>query len=173
MLSEPAYPGHMEACDPCDIYTWQRLSDVVTTSGRLRESNIEDLAQLGVRHVIDLAPIEHEGALPNEGALLADLGIEHTQITVPFNQPEEEHYHAFVEAYEKGPIPVHVHCIYNYRVSAFFFRYHIERGMPEREARAIMNPHWTPDASDHPAARPWKEFINAVLARHRQQQKSA
>jgi hypothetical protein len=98
------------------------------------------------------------------------MGIDHTQISVPFNRPTEEHYCEFVEAFENGPIPVHVHCIYNYRVSAFFYRYNIECGMPEREARALMNPHWVPDASDHPAARPWKTFIDATRARLKQQQ---
>ena len=35
--------------------------------------------------------------------------------------------------------PVHVHCIMNWRVSAFFCRYHREDGMAEAEARALMH----------------------------------
>lgn len=155
----------MEPYDPCKKFSWQRLNEVVTTSGRLLDSDLQSLANMQVRHVIDLAPIEHEGALDDEEAKLARLGIEHTQICVPFNQPREEHYHAFVEALESGPVPVHVHCIYNYRASAFFYRYHIENGMPESDARALMIPHWSPDASEHPAAQPWKAFINAVKDR--------
>lgn len=151
--------------DPRTIYAWQRLSEVVTTSGRLEESNVQQLAGLGVKHVIDLAPPEHEVALADEKVKLERIGIAHTQISVPFNRPTEDHYREFVAAYEGGPIPVHVHCIYNYRVSAFFYRYHIEHGMPEPAARALMIPHWAPDASDHPAARPWKEFIDAARKR--------
>lgn len=172
-LAPETYIARMEAKDPCDLYTWQRFSPDVTTSGRLRESHLVDLANLGVRHVVDLAPVEHEDVLTNEGAMLAQLGIEHTKIVVPFNQPTEEHYRAFVEAYENGPKPVHVHCLYNYRVSAFFFRYHVESGMPLRQARALMKPHWSPDASKHPAAKPWKEFIEAVLLRVERQRQSA
>jgi hypothetical protein len=55
----------MSKIDPRGIYAWQRLSDVVTTSGRLDESNLRQLANIGVQHVIDLAPTEHEGALPD------------------------------------------------------------------------------------------------------------
>jgi len=55
---------------------------------------------------------------------------------------------------------VHVHCIANMRVSAFLYRYHRDvAGMPEFEARALMQKIWSPDKGDHPTLKPWAEFI--------------
>ena len=45
--------------DPTDIRAWQRLSERVTTSGRLQEPDPARLAAIGVRHVINLAMPDH------------------------------------------------------------------------------------------------------------------
>jgi hypothetical protein len=40
-------------------------------------------------------------------------------------------------------VPVHVHCIANYRVSAFFYRYRRDvLGMDETQARGEMEAIW-------------------------------
>jgi hypothetical protein len=58
--------------------------------------------------------------------------------------------------------PVHVHCIMNYRVSAFYYRYNRDiRGMRESEARALMERQWSPDTSGHPDVAAWARFIAA------------
>jgi hypothetical protein len=44
-------------------------------------------------------------------------------------------------------VPVHVHCIANARVSAFFYRYRRDvLGMDETQARAEMEAVWRPKA---------------------------
>ena len=78
---------------------------------------------------------------------------------IPFDAPDETHYQAFRAAYESSDEPVHVHCIMNYRVSAFFYRYNREGGMPEAEARAIMERQWQPAAGDGRDMRTWADFI--------------
>lgn len=146
--------------DPEDIEAWQRLDARTTTSGKLVESDIGDLVRIGVRHVINLAPDERPGALTGEAELLERHGIRYTYIPVPFDAPDDRHFLAFVEAYQRDAAPVHVHCIANYRVSAFFYRYHRDyEGMPETEARKLMEQQWAPDKSDHPAMQVWAEFI--------------
>lgn len=145
--------------DPGDIRAWQRLSERVTTSGRLEAHDPERLAAIGVRHVINLALDEHPEALADEQALLARLGVAYTHIPVPFDAPEEVHYRAFIGALDANE-PVHVHCIANWRVSAFFYRWHRDAcGMAEPEARALMERQWSPETSDHPAAPAWAAFI--------------
>ena len=156
----------MSISDPSGIYAWQRIDRGVTTSGGLTDADLGGLAAIGVAHVIDLAPASHESALSNERNKLTQFGIGHTLIEVPFNNPTEDHYQQFKRAFEAVPRPVHVHCIYNYRASAFLYRYNLERGMPEREARVLMMEHWSPDKSDHPAAQPWKRFIKETTLRH-------
>ena len=146
--------------DPEDIRAWQRLSDRVTTSGRLQEPDPARLAEIGVRSVINLAMPDHPEALPDAAGAFAAQGIGYTHIPVPFAAPEEAHYAAFVAALEAAEAPVHVHCIMNWRVSAFFYRYHRDAcGMPEPEARALMERQWSPEHSDYPDAPQWAAFI--------------
>lgn len=146
--------------DPDDIRAWQRLSDRVTTSGRLQAEDPARLAELGVKHVINLAMPDHPEALPDAETAFAALGMEYTPIPVPFAAPEERHYRAFVEALEAAEGPVHVHCIWNWRVSAFFYRYNCEAcGMPEAEARALMERQWSPESNPHEDAPAWAAFI--------------
>ena len=146
--------------DPEHIVHWQRIDARTTTSGRLKAEDIAALADLGVRHVINLALTDSPGALAGEDALLARLGLRYSHIPVPFGAPEESHYQSFRAAYEADDEPVHVHCIMNYRVSAFFYRYHREGGMAEPEARAILERQWQPATDGQKDAPVWARFIS-------------
>ena len=145
--------------DPIDIAAWQRLSDRLTTSGKLEEHDPTRLADIGVRHVIYLAMADHPEALPNAEQAFTALGIDYTHIPVPFAAPEEAHYVAFMNALEAAEGPVHVHCIMNWRVSAFCYRYNRDRGMREAEARALMERQWSPETNEHADAPAWAAFI--------------
>ena len=146
--------------DPDDIRAWQRIDSEITTSGRLLPEDIERLARLGVRHVINLALADHPEALVNEPALLAARNIGYTHIPVPFDAPDDSHFAAFCAEMDAAPRPLHVHCILNWRVSAFFYRHGRGRaGLPEAEARSRMARHWQPETSDHPDAPAWARFI--------------
>jgi protein tyrosine phosphatase (PTP) superfamily phosphohydrolase (DUF442 family) len=90
---------------------------------------------------------------------MARAGLDYTHIPVPWGAPEESHYRAFVEALEADDRPVHVHCIMNWRVSAFLSRWHCERGMDEAAARAQMEQIWSPETSDDPGADKWIALI--------------
>jgi uncharacterized protein (TIGR01244 family) len=147
------------ADDPEHIPAWQRLDERTTTSGRLQADDVARLAALGVRHVINLALIDSPGALAGEDALMAEQGLRYTHIPVPFDAPAEAHYQAFREAFGGDSEPVHVHCIMNWRVSAFFYRYHRERGMDEAEARALMERQWSPETNPNKDAPVWARFI--------------
>lgn len=146
--------------DPVDIRGWQRLDDATTTSGRLEEADPARLAAIGVRHVINLALDSHPEALADEGAKLASLGIDYTHIPVPFDAPGEDHFAAFERAIDAAEGPVHVHCIMNWRVSAFFYLRNRKAGMAEAEARALMRQQWDPRESEAPHAATWAEFIS-------------
>ncbi len=146
--------------DPIDIRAWQRLAPDLTSSGRLEESDVSRLAALGVRHVINLALAEHPEALADEDARLASAGITYDHIPVPFDRPQDSHFAAFVQALESAPRPLHVHCIMNWRVSAFIYRWHRDvQGIPEPEARALMEQQWSPGSNPHADAPAWARFI--------------
>jgi protein tyrosine phosphatase (PTP) superfamily phosphohydrolase (DUF442 family) len=145
--------------DPEVIACWQRLGPTVTTSGRLTELDIVALDELGVAHVINLALANSPGALPNEAELLAARKIRYTHIPVPFDTPEESHFAAFCKALASVDGPVHVHCVMNWRVSAFFYRHNLAEGMAESEARANMERQWSPETNANPDAPAWARFI--------------
>jgi len=147
--------------DPDDIRGWQRLGPATTTSGRLEEHDPARLAAIGVRHVINLALDDHPEALAGEAAKLASLGIGYSHIPVPFDAPGPGHFAAFEAALAATEGPVHVHCIMNWRVSAFFYRHHRQAGMEEDEAAALMRQHWDPRSSSDPRAAVWARFIAA------------
>ncbi len=149
----------MNTNDPDDIRGWQRLGETTTTSGRLEPADPARLAAIGVRHVINLALDDHPEALADEPERLAELGIGYSHIPVPFDAPSEEHFNAFVAALDGAEPAVHVHCIMNWRVSAFFYRLHRLQGMDPAEADALLQQQWDPRRSEDPRTAVWAAFI--------------
>jgi uncharacterized protein (TIGR01244 family) len=147
------------AGDPSDIRNWQRRPDGITTSGRLEAGDPVRLASIGVRHVVNLALDSHPEALADEGALMAEAGIAYTHIPVPFDAPTPEHVAMLAEALAAHPGPAHVHCIMNWRVTAFFYLLDRAAGVPEPDARARMVMVWNPLESDDPRAEPWRKLL--------------
>jgi uncharacterized protein (TIGR01244 family) len=141
--------------DPVSIYNWHRLDERITTSGQPTEAQLEKIAALGVRCVINLGLHSHEKALPDETASVAALGMQYVHIPVDFKRPTDTDFSTFCAAMRAtGDDPVHVHCIANYRVSAFFYRYRRDvLGMDAARARADLDRIWKPDAV-------WRAFID-------------
>ena len=145
--------------DTSDIRNWRRRPDGITTSGRLEPDDPARLAAIGVRHVVNLALDDHPEALPDEATRLTAEGIGYTHIPVPFDAPTRAHVAELGRALSDVDGPVHVHCIMNWRVTAFFYLLDIEAGVPEAEARARMTAVWDPLSSDDPHAAPWKALL--------------
>jgi uncharacterized protein (TIGR01244 family) len=147
--------------DPVDIRAFQRRADGITTSGRLEPADPARLAAIGVRHVVNLALDSHPEALADEAALLAKHGIGYTHIPVPFDAPSRSHVEALCEALAAHPGPVHVHCIMNFRVSAFFYLIDIANGVAEPAARARMAEIWNP-LEDEATPPVWRAFLRSA-----------
>lgn len=149
----------IDSNDPSDIFAWLRLDHRITTSGQPSAAQLADIAALGVGHVINLALHSHEKSLPDEPAVVAALGMNYIHIPVDFNQPTEDDFAQFCHHMAAiGDEKVHVHCIINARVSAFFYRYHRDiQAMAEPQARAAMEKIWQP-------GNVWAAFIGDVDA---------
>ncbi|MFL0671248.1 MAG: beta-lactamase hydrolase domain-containing protein [Erythrobacter sp.] len=147
--------------DPADIRAFQRRADGITTSGRLTPGDPARLAAIGVRHVVNLALDSHPEALRDEAALLAVEGIAYTHIPVPFDAPSPADVAALEAALAAHPGPAHVHCIMNWRVSAFFYLIDCARGVPEPAARAQMAKVWNP-LEDESAPEVWRDLLMAA-----------
>ena len=149
--------------DPANISAWLRLDDRTTTSGQPTEEQLADIRALGITHIINLGLHSHEKALPDEAASVSSLGMTYIHIPVDFGQPTVDDFAKFCGAMNDieediTEYKVHVHCIVNARVSAFFFRYNREvKAMSEPEARSLMEKIWKPDGV-------WAAFIGDPTA---------
>ena len=151
--------------EPIDIFAWRRIDDRITTSGQVTEEQLGQLRDLGISHVINLGLHTHEKALPDEAASVAGLGMTYIHIPVEFDRPTEEDFQRFCTTMDDiQNATVHVHCIVNARVTAFFYRYQRDvLGLPEQEARAVMDTVWRPGGV-------WASFVgdqDAVSLPHR------
>jgi uncharacterized protein (TIGR01244 family) len=140
--------------DPEGICNWRRLDDRVTTSGQPTEPQLAEIYALGVHHVVNLGLHSHEKALPDEAASVSRLGMTYVHIPVDFQSPTEQDFQQFCAVMEQlKDVPLHVHCIANARVSAFFYRYRRDvLGMDETQARAEMEAVWKPKGV-------WTDFV--------------
>ena len=141
--------------DNSGIYNFRRLSPTLTTSGQPTEGQFAQIAAADVETVINLAMPDSPHALANEAEVLDRLGLRYIHIPVDFTAPQEADFERFAdEMDELGDARLHVHCIANYRVSAFLYRYRKERlGWTEEEARPDLDALWQPEGV-------WADFIS-------------
>src|SRR5262245_211242 len=141
-------------------YNFRRINDKLTTSGIVRPEGLKSLASLGYSVVINLLPDTSEYAVPNERDLVESQGIEYIHIPVDFKQPTERDLAAFCEALDRVVgRKVHVHCAANYRVSAFYSLYEVNRGgWSIDQAMEFIRNIWEPGG--HPA---WAEFAGGIV----------
>jgi len=134
--------------DPAAITNWRRLDASLTTSGQPGEDDLARLAALGVRSVINLGLHSHEQALPDERGSVEALGMRYVRIPVPWDAPDDGHFADFTAAMaDVAGAQVHVHCIMNYRVSAFIYRWRRDvLGWDEGAAREALLGVWDPAA---------------------------
>jgi protein tyrosine phosphatase (PTP) superfamily phosphohydrolase (DUF442 family) len=109
---------------------------------------------LGVRHIVNLGLHTHEKALPDEAATVDRLGMTYTHNPGRFPGPDRTGPPQFCTVVEQlKDAQVHVHCIANARVSAFFYRFRRDvLGMDEAQARAEMEAVWQPKGV-------WVDFV--------------
>ena len=143
--------------DPEAIYNWRRLDDRITTSGQPTEQQLADIQALGVGHIVNLGLHTSDKALPDEAGSVSRLGMTYIHIAVDFQNPTDQDFEQFCGVMERlKDVPVHVHCIANYRVSAFLYRYRRDvLGMDEPRARVDMEAVWHPDGV-------WATFVERV-----------
>jgi len=85
---------------------------------------------------------------------LGELGFNYVYIPVNFRKPRETDFEQFCQAMDAAKDDkIWVHCAANMRVSAFVYRYRVEKlQLDETVARADMEKIWTPFGT-------WKAFV--------------
>ncbi|MEM9707768.1 MAG: protein tyrosine phosphatase family protein [Pseudomonadota bacterium] len=128
------------------ILNWRRIDRRLTTSGQPDKDQLAEIRDIGVTHIVNLGLGHGEGSLKDEDLHVAALGMAYTHIPVDFKAPTREDFEAFKAVIEgNSDSQMHVHCIYNARVSAFFYRYANSGGqLSGQTASAPMESIWRP-----------------------------
>lgn len=154
MTSESQTPEGLEGS-----YNFRRIDDQLTTSGVVGAERLAALSEAGVEVVIDLLPPGNRHAVADEPELVRAQGLDYVNIPVEWETPSAADFHAFCEAMDAlGERRAHVHCAANWRVSAFWALYALERGRCSADdAQALVGGLWNPD--EHPQ---WRALIDAL-----------
>jgi len=130
-----------------------RISDKLSSSGQPDEDGFRIVAAAGFSAVVNLAMPDSDKAIPEEGSIVTGLGMAYHHIPVPFDDPKTRHLAQFFSLMDslRNEV-VWVHCVVNYRVSAFLYLYRRWSGMSEDEARIAVLPGWEPNAT-------WRKFM--------------
>ena len=139
-----------------DSYNFRRIREGLTTSGLVSAAQLNELRREGYDAVINLLPDSYEHAVADEARIVRDQGLDYVYIPVDFEAPTHADFEAFTAAMDaRGGQSIHVHCAANYRVSAFYSLYALQKGLcTEAEANEIVQSIWDP--ADYPA---WTAFI--------------
>lgn len=130
-----------------DILNYIPLSDRIATSGQPEEGQFKHIRAAGYQVVINLAMPDSNNAVPVEGNRVTAHKMNYVHIPVPFEAPNQQHlqqFFAVMQAFKDKK--VWVHCVMNYRVSAFMYLYlrQVER-LSEQEAQQALHPSWQPN----------------------------
>jgi protein tyrosine phosphatase (PTP) superfamily phosphohydrolase (DUF442 family) len=131
------------------------------TAGQPTAATLATLSEQGFELVVNLAPPQNQGAVPDEGKLVAEDGPTYVNIPVSWQQPTYEDFELF-SAIMNGARDrkVLVHCQLNMRASAFTFLYRVvHEGVQPEEAMQALRAVWIPRDQ-------WATFTADVLARH-------
>jgi protein tyrosine phosphatase (PTP) superfamily phosphohydrolase (DUF442 family) len=131
------------------------------TAGQPDAATLAKLGEQGFELVVNLAPPGNQGAVPDEGKLVAEHGPTYVNIPVSWQQPTLEDFELF-SAVMNGARDrkVLVHCQLNMRASAFTFLYRvIYEHVPPEEAMTALRAVWIPRDQ-------WATFTADMLEKH-------
>ena len=132
------------------ITNFVQLTATVGTAGQPKADEFANVAAAGYDVVINLAMVDSEHALSNEGTLVTSLGMTYINLPVNFKTPRPADVARFIRLMrgledQTSVSNIFVHCVVNFRVSAFMYHYlKLEKGYSDAAARSPMFEKWAP-----------------------------
>jgi protein tyrosine phosphatase (PTP) superfamily phosphohydrolase (DUF442 family) len=142
-----------------DIFNFLQISELIATAGQPTAPQFQAVKEAGYSIVINLAPGNHENALPQEQNVVEALNMTYVHIPVAFDQPTVADFDRFCQVLQERPgQSVFVHCAANLRVSSFMYLYRrIYQGISPEQAQSDLAQLWVPNPI-------WQEFIDRTIA---------
>jgi uncharacterized protein (TIGR01244 family) len=139
-----------------DIYNYRQVNDRISTGGQPTEEQFSAAAAEGFTTVINLATIDPDRSLADEGGLVRSLGMTYHHIPVKWDNPQANDFTAFEAVMQASTTEkVLIHCMANFRVTAFYGLYALKYlGWTEAQADEFRASIWA--GSDYPI---WEKFI--------------
>ena len=142
-----------------EIYNYRKVNDRISTGGQPTEEQLRAAAAEGFTTVINLATIDPDRSLADEGGLVRSLDMTYHHIPVKWDNPQESDFAAFEAVLQTSTAEkILIHCAANFRVSAFYSLYAMKHlGWTEAQAEEFRAPIWA--GSDYPI---WEKFIEEM-----------
>ena len=127
--------------------TW--IDNQLSSSGQIHAEHARLLQSLGVKTVVNLA-VYNEEYNGSENQWVVERGMTYIHLPVDFDRPTSSDLERFYQLMDAiADETVWVHCIANYRASAFTYLYRInERGDSRKDAKAVLDQIWTDELLD-------------------------
>lgn len=156
-LSGPVQAGGAGKLD--DILNYYQIADDIGIGGQPSAEQFGEIARANYSVVINLAMADSSNALPNEGEVVTALGMKYIHIPVPWDAPTIDHLKQFFTVMDElGEQRVYVHCVANYRASAFVHQYLVlKKGVSPELATSPILRKWRPEMDEN-----WKPILAAT-----------
>lgn len=127
-----------------EIKNFVQLTPQIGTAGQPQTEQFEIIAEHGFSTVINIAMPDHPESIDSEGNIVTSLGMNYFHLPVPFDAPRADHVKQFYHLLQaQQDRQLFVHCIMNYRVSAFMYHYLINaQGYTSELARSPIFDRW-------------------------------
>ena len=127
--------------------TW--IDNQLSSSGQIHAEHAPLLQSLGVKTVVNLA-VYNEEYNGSENQWVVERGMTYIHLPVDFDRPTSSDLERFYQLMDAlADETVWVHCIANYRASAFTYLYRVnERGDSRKDAKALLDQIWTDELRD-------------------------
>jgi protein tyrosine phosphatase (PTP) superfamily phosphohydrolase (DUF442 family) len=132
-----------------------KVNDNISTSGQPTKKQFKIIAENNFDVVINLA-MHNKGALKEEDKIVSKYGMIYLHIPITWDEPEIERLKLFLvqlDTLQKQNKKVFIHCIMNYRVSAFIYQYK-KTILKEIDVKLIAPKEFKPK-------KVWKELMRA------------
>lgn len=130
----------------------------IWTSGQPDLVQLASLAAEGIQCVINLGVLDSPYAHPEERQVVESAGMDYVHIPVLFNHPKQADYLKFeAELQRRAGQRLLIHCVRNFRVSAFLTLYRVRhQGWSREKALDALTTFWRPEPA-------WSELLESLF----------